>query len=329
MARTIGCCGHAPAKWRESWHDLLRAPLTFRAYRPKPLDIKFPLIPVIHRMVDRCIPQSPEFDEIDAWAVPVSKVASVTGSFHADDLKDYLGIPPTKKLLLSTCASDRYQEMLWRRGHLMDYKNHGIDYWFPAHFSIYDGDSKMYQFASARRQQRNALDTQSQFLWFHRGSCIPNRFLTRQCRPEGVLIYTAQMRSARARDIVQSDVKGARSAYPDVPLFFVGGRRGLATPDGVKCYEVNSQWLRSGLRGYRINGEREHPKGGGYASDELTALLRSNLRATIQQARQPDRKEARDGQMAANRRDGRPRRRAAGPTQAPEAPTRRRRAHRP
>ena len=156
LARTIGCCGHAPAKWRDSWHDLLRAPLTFRAYRPKPLDIKFPLIPVIHRIADRCIPQLPEFDEIDTWAVPVSKVASVRGRFHSEDLKDYLGIPSTKKLLLSTCASDRYQEMLWRRGRLMDYEKHGIDYWFPAHFSIYDGDSKMYQLASARRQQRNA-----------------------------------------------------------------------------------------------------------------------------------------------------------------------------
>lgn len=250
-ANTFGCCGRSPALWRERWEELLTYPMT--DYVPEPLQIKCRLIPIIHSVREHRIPE--QFPQIDAWAVPIHKVANRKGEFRSDDLKDYLGLPPDKKLILSTSAPDDYQEMLWERGPKMDYQRHGIDYWFPAHFSIYDDDSKLYQFANAKRQQLHAAWTKSQFVWFRLGECIPIEFLIPILNAPNVLISTGQMFSKRNRNILTKEVQVADNWFPaETVFFFVGGRGHLSFSFSHKHYEINSTWLIRGLKGYNLVG---------------------------------------------------------------------------
>lgn len=83
----------------------------------------------------------------------------------------------------------------------------GIDYWFPGHFSIYDNDSKIYQFMNAKRQQLHALNTQSQFVWFRLGENIPLKFLKPIQNSGSVLISTGQIYSKKNKEILQIEIK--------------------------------------------------------------------------------------------------------------------------
>lgn len=248
-ARVVGCCGRSPASWRQKWRELLAYPVPH--YTPEPLDIKCQLIPIIHSVRKYRIPE--QFPQIDAWAVPIHKVANQKGEFYSDDLKDYLGLPLDRKLVLSTSAPDDYQEMLWERGPEIDYRQYGIDYWFPAHFSIYDDDSKLYQFASAKRQQLHAISTRSQFIWFRLGEHIPVEFLTAMSSAPSVLISTGQMYSKENQDILKREVQVADEWFPAKTSFFVvGGRQHFSVSIQRRYYELNSQWLIRGLKGYNL-----------------------------------------------------------------------------
>lgn len=254
-ARVAGCCGRAPASWRERWHRLLE--YSVPDYAPEPLQINCRLIPVIYAQIrNHNIPE--QFPQIDAWAVPIHKVTNRNGKFRSSDLKDYLGLPPDRKLLLSSCGPDDYQEMLWGKGPRMDYEQHGIDYWFPAHFSIYDDDSKLYQFANAKRQQMHAIWTKSQFVWFRLSEHIPIEFLTPIRNAPSVLISTNQMYSWRNRAILREEVEKADRWFPAETAFFVvGGRRLLSITSGRTCYEINSNWLMRGLMGHNLARKKE------------------------------------------------------------------------
>ena len=176
-ANTPGCCGRVAVlsrEWRLRLREILEAPVP--DHRPRPLSIQCPLIPVVYGQV-RKHRLAEQFPEIDAWAAPIHKTADRQGNFRSRDLKDYLGLPADRKLILSTCAPDDYQEMLWRRGAAMKFAEHGVDYWFPAHFSIHDDDCKLYQFVSAKRQQLSAVETGSRFACFRLGENLPLDFL--------------------------------------------------------------------------------------------------------------------------------------------------------
>ena len=253
-ARTPGCCGRAPASWRKRWDRLVEYAVP--DYAPDPLPIKCRLIPLIHSVRKYRIPD--QFPEIDAWAFPIHKVASREAKFPSNDLKDYLGLPPGRKLILSTCAPDDFEEMLWKKRSEMNYKQHGIDYWFPAHFSIYDDDGKMYQFASGRRQQLHAVWTESQFVWFRLGEHIPIDFLAPMRNTPSVLISTNQMLSKRNRAILHKEVQSADRWFPDKTAFFVvGGSKSLPITSGRAWFEINSNWLIRGLNGRNLAGQRD------------------------------------------------------------------------
>ena len=249
-ARVFGCCGRAPASWREYWDRLLE--YSMPDYAPEPLQIDCLFIPIIYAQIRKHrIPE--QFPQIDAWAVPIHKVANRKGKFHSDDLKDYLGLPPDRKLILSTSAPDDYQEMLWEKGPRMDYKRHGIDYWFPAHFSIYDDDSKLYQFTSAKRQQLHAIWTKSQFVWFGLGEHIHIEFIAPIRNASSILIYTGRINNKRRRTILKEEVRVADNWFPaETAFFIVGGRRHLSISSQRLCYEINSNWLMRGLMGHNL-----------------------------------------------------------------------------
>lgn len=250
--------------WPE-WQEDLKATLETpeENYAPEPLEIKNNVIPVIWRqepLTHMNIPE--EFPEVEAWAVPIHKVSNLKGEFRTDDLKDFLNLPKDRKLILSTYAYDNYQEMLWKKRYELNqekYRKLGIDYWFPGHFSIYMDDNKLYQFLSAKRQQIHARLTKSQFVWFGLGENIPVEFLNPIRDAASVLISTSRMHSKRSLDILEKEVRTADEWFPKETSFFVvGGTYHFPSiSEDRACYEFNSRWLMSALKGKSLS-KRKH-----------------------------------------------------------------------
>jgi len=257
-ARTPGCCGRTVVLWH-SWLDHFKETLEYPVadYAPAPLQIQCRLIPVLYPEVKKFgIPE--KFTQIDAWAVPIHKVADRKGQFKSSDLKDYLGLPGDRKLILVTCAYDDYQEVLWEKGPKMEYEQHGIDYWFPGHFSVYDDDSKLYQFISAKRQQIHATWTESHFVWFRLGENIPIEFLAPVRKAPSVLFSANQMYTKRSKDILLNEVQIADSWFPPETAFFVvGSPRWLGLSKERTCFEINTNWLMRAIKGRNLAGQEE------------------------------------------------------------------------
>ena len=253
-AKVKGCCGRAPELWREQMYQLLNYEVP--DYSPARPDINCRLIPVVYPQIK--IYRIPEqFKKIDSWIVPIHKVANRKGDFRSNDLKDFVGLSPNKKLILSTCAPDDYQEMLWEKGGEIDYEKYGINYWFPGHFSIYDNDSKLYQFISAKRQQLHAIWTKSQFVWFRLGENIPIQFLKPIQNASSVLISKNQMFSKRNHAILHKEVQAADEWFKLKTSFFVmGDHRSLPISENRICYQIESKWLIRGLKGYDMEGKK-------------------------------------------------------------------------
>lgn len=255
-ALTPGCCGRMSVSLLEKLEKLLN--YSVPVHKTTALPIRCRLIPVIFPQISKYrIPE--HFPQVETWAVPIHKVASIRKGFRSDDLKKYLGLPSDRKLILSTSAPDDYQEMLWKKGPQMCYEEHGIDYWFPAHFSIYDDDSKLYQFANAKRQLLHAIWTRSQFFWFRLGKHIPVEFLEPIHNAASVLISTHQMYSKKNRENLKKEVQTADEWFPpETAFFFVGGRRNLPISSKRTCFVINSNWLMCALKGRNLAGKWEN-----------------------------------------------------------------------
>ncbi|MCK4334188.1 hypothetical protein KAX06_05335 [candidate division WOR-3 bacterium] len=277
-ATTFACCGRT-AKLYPEWREWLKEILETSVgnYAPEPLEIKNRVIPVIYHQEEvMALNLTERFPEIDVWAVPIKKVCNPIGEFHSKDLKDYLNLPKDRKLILSTYAFDNYQEMLWEKGGGMNYREHGIDYWFPGHFSIYMDDSKLYQFLSAKRQQMHAVGTRSQFVWFGLGQNIPVEFLNPIRDAASVLISTSNMDSVESRRILEKEVRQADEWFPKETSFFVvGGTRILPSISNDRAlFEFNTNWIMKGIHGRDLSG----------AESELTKgdLLIQNLKEVLE-----------------------------------------------
>lgn len=277
-ARVPACCGRSPL--RAQWEKILN--FEVQQYTPPPISIKCHMIPVIYPQIKKYrIPE--KFPEIDAWVVPIHKIFDRSGKLRKGikgNLKELLGLlSDDQKLILSTNASDDYQEILWEKGSLINYKQQGIDYWFPGHFSIYDNDSKFYQFANARRQQIHAIKTKSQFVWFRLGKNIPPEFLDPICKAPSVLISTGQMYSNHNRYILKNEVNEADRLFPKYTAFFVvGGCSYLPSLSSQRtCYQINSNWIMKGLRGCDLKGNIVKK----YSKNEKNLVLMHNLKETL------------------------------------------------
>lgn len=282
-ALTPGACGRTVILWPEwlkRFQKILDYP--FPNYSLTPLNVKCRLIPVLYPEVKKYrIPE--QFPQIDAWATTIRRVANLKGQFHSDDLKDYLGLPPERKLILNTCAPDDYEEMLCAKGPLMNYKKNGIDYWFPGHFSIYDDDNKLYQFVSAKRQQIHAVWTQSQFVWFSLSENIPVEFLNPIQSAPSVLISTNSLDTAHNIEILLNEMKIADTWFPPKTSFFVvGSPKQLGLSSSRKCYSINTSWLVRARKGRDLTGKLQVDK-----NDKLLPVderLKNNLKEALENA---------------------------------------------
>ncbi len=271
------CCGRSPR--RDSWDRILDVEV--QPYTPSPVSIECRLIPVILPQIARYrIPDA--LTEIDAWAVPVHKVMNLKGEFRAADLKDFLGLPKSRKLILSTYAPDNYTEILWEKGEELDYQGHAVDYWFPAHFSVYDNDSKYHQFVNAKRQQIHAVRTRSQFVWFRLGEHIPVEFLNPVRNASSALISCQQMYSPFNRSILQKEAQIADKWFPlSTSFFLMRHRTSLPLQRSRVVYDINMRWLMTGLMGRDIHNkpvERDVP---------VDVVLVNNLRETLNELEAP------------------------------------------
>lgn len=239
-------CGRSPL--REEWVKSILGPLT--RYVPAPAGLSDPLIPIIYGQTDlRKIPE--RFPYIKAWAVPVHKAMNLRGEFRSVDMKDYLGLTAGQKLILSTAGPDDFMEMLWEKGDALGYNEHGFDFWFPAHFSVYDNDSKFYQFFNARRQQIHARRVKSQFVWFRLGEHISIDWLEpiREC--PSILISCQQMYNSNNRRFLVREIGLADATFPlSAHFFLLGSGYGAVLREGRKIHEIRSGWLIRGLKGY-------------------------------------------------------------------------------
>ena len=246
------------------------------SYAPPKLPIVSPLIPVIFSQIAKYkIPE--RFPTIDAWAVPIHKVMSLQAKFRSSDLKDYLGIPKSRKLILSTAAPDNFMEVLWEKRFELNFSQFGIDYWFPAHFSIYDADGKAYQLFNAKRQQIHAVTVRSQFVWFRLGEYVPVDFLEPIRGARAVLISCQQMYSALNRSILCREVQIADQWFsPEAQFFFIGRARGGVGPlrSNRKVFRFDERWIMLGLHG-RDRQNHPVPRLG------IRALLIKNLREAL------------------------------------------------
>jgi len=250
-------------------------------YAPVPLGLRNLVIPVIYRRDEYLKTNIAErFPDVDAWAVPIYEVCSLNGVFYSEDLKDYLNLPKDRKLILSTYAPDDYQEMLWEKRYELNqekYRKHGIDYWFPGHFSNYMDDNKLYQFLSVKRQQIHAIDTRSQFVWFDLGQNIPIKFLNPIRDAASVLISTSQInKKDGSLPILENEVRQADEWFPKETAFFiVGGTRILPSiSDERALFEFNTNWIQRGIHGRDHLGRKsELPK---------KELLRKNLEEVLE-----------------------------------------------
>ncbi len=242
-------CGRSPL--RDEWAELILPPL--KPYRPNPVEISTPLIPVTYGQSDaRHVPE--EFPYIDAWAIPIHKAININAKFRSQDMKDYLGLSRNQKLILSTAGPDDFMEMLWEKGETLDYRGHGFDYWFPAHFSVYDNDSKFYQFFNARRQQIHARRVKSQFVWFRLGEHIPVSWLEPIRKCPSVLISCQQMYNKFNRELLNREIQIADSIFPPSATFFlIGNGYGAPIRDDRRVHEVHSTWIISALKGYDLH----------------------------------------------------------------------------
>lgn len=253
-AHTPGCCGRVAIRGgpQLQWvKDVLSRPVP--EYSPPPLPISCRLIPVLYSQIRKQrIPEC--FPTIDAWAAPLHKVADRQGRFRSRDLKDYLGLPSDRKLILSTCAPDDYQEALWRRGASLGFEEHGIDYWFPGHFSIYDDDGRLYQFLNAKRRLLHAAETGSQFVWFGLGDSMPLDMLEPIRQASSVLFSSQQTFHRHYVKAVHEEIARADRWFPKETAFFVvgGGSPVPVGPDRV-CYQVNSRWQILALKGRDVS----------------------------------------------------------------------------
>ncbi|HEX6901893.1 MAG TPA: hypothetical protein VF789_19385 [Thermoanaerobaculia bacterium] len=228
--------------------ELIAAPLA--PYRPEPITFSTPLIPVIYGQSEvRKIPE--RFLWIDAWAAPIHKVMNLDGKFRSRDLKDYLGLSAHQKLILSTAGPDDYMEMLWEKGEMLDYRGHGFDEWFPAHFSVYDNDSKFYQFFNARRQQLHARKVKSRFVWFRLGEHVPVEWLGPILDCPSILLSCQQMYSGFNRRLLRREIELADRLFPISAAFFLlGSGYGALIRESRRVYEIHSGWLMRGLKGH-------------------------------------------------------------------------------
>jgi hypothetical protein len=170
--------------------------------------------------------------------------------FRSRDLKDYLGLPSDRRLVLSTVSADPYVEALWRVGSEFNYEAHGVDLMFPGHYSTYDLDGPAYGVFNIRRQQIHAQLVQSPWAWFRLGAYVPPRCFDTIYSCPNILISCQRMQTQRAKTLLKRELAFADRFFPSPTRFwYISKARGVIVPRESTSVFLNQRWLMAGLFG--------------------------------------------------------------------------------
>ena len=198
---------------------------------------------------------------------PIHKVASPKGRFRSSDLKDYLGLPPDRKLILSTCAPDDYQEMPVGEGAGAGYALRGARHRLLVSGPLLDLRRRQ-QALPVHQRQAPAAPRRA-----HREPVrlVPPRpehpggvFLAPVRGSSSVLFSSQQTFTRRHRAIVQDKVRIADGWFPPEAAFFiVGGELDLPISRRRRVYQVHTRWLLLALKGRNLANRPEPTKATG------------------------------------------------------------------
>lgn len=281
---TPGCCGRVNLLERPQGLDyrtILNSKKPERNTVPAKINSNTIFIPIIKRDFRKY--QIPEkVPEINTWVVPLRHIFNLKGKFKTTDVKEYLGLSNSNKLILSTHCLDNYLEKLWENREYIDFTKYNIDYWFPAHFSIYDNDSKLYQFVSAKRQMIHGTISNSQFRWFRLSITLPVEFLDIPNSFPSILIAT-NVRSKISIQILQNELEIADDYFKnDVDFYFVGGISRIKNqiPMKHRIFIINENWMIKAFKGKDIYDQLYTE----YTKEDREIMLLKNLREELKNA---------------------------------------------
>ena len=87
--------------------------------------------------------------EHEVVAVNMSHCMGMKGNFYSQDMHDFLRVPKSTQIILTTMSIDDHLERAWEKelyGGPERYNAVGIDYWMPLAFSSYAGDARLHKF---------------------------------------------------------------------------------------------------------------------------------------------------------------------------------------
>lgn len=176
--------------------------------------------------------------------------------FRSRDLKDFLGLPRDRRLILSTVSPDPYIEALWNTGSDFDYKAYGVDLMFPGQYSTYDLDGPAYGVLNVRRQQIHAKLIHSPWAWFRLGAYVPLRCCDVVSFCPNILISCQQMYTKRAQALLERELIIADRYFPpDTCFWYISRARGVRVPRSSTSVFLNHRWLMAGIFGRDLSGK--------------------------------------------------------------------------
>lgn len=193
--------------------------------------------------------------EIEAVGVNLRHVWAARNGWWSRDMRDYLRVPKTTKLILFTSGYDDTLEKAWDSNMFEeDYTRVGFDYWQNLSFSMYAEDSPMQTYFSSLRSLRSVSASRS---WF--AEDLPVDHL----RPEWVaarlreqvaaipqIILNMQFMSTDKSDILAHAV-GVKRLHRDLPLHVSFWIHGPVRPWIIKllkniCFKRDLYFMSSG-----------------------------------------------------------------------------------
>ena len=107
-------------------------------------------------------------DEVETYAVALRHVWSASRGFYSSDLKDYMALPKSKKLILQTSVFDDVLERAAQKEvHLELAERTDIDAFEPLGFSVYSDDSMLNQYVQWSRILKGMEEGGGDFITFN------------------------------------------------------------------------------------------------------------------------------------------------------------------
>lgn len=168
------------------------------------------------------------FPDQEVVVSPLSYLKGKGDLFYSHNLKEYLKLASSTKLIASTMSIDDHLEAAWEKeqyGGKEFYGRVGIDYWAPLAFSIFSNQAKMFQYYQLLRMLWSAEFGQSHFVI----ASVPKvsfeikDLLETWLEACPQVMFNAQMSTNDSLLWYKGEVASwDKIASPDIPFWFIG-----------------------------------------------------------------------------------------------------------